>query len=354
MAEINKIQLPDGTEYDLKDTTSGYITDSDIPVTSVNNKTGAVVLNASDVGAQSEITAIGILKGDGGGGVTAAVAGADYQAPISNNVTGSGTSGSLAKFNGTNTITNGPALGSSTTTYLRNDGSWATPPNSTYNFSGTTFYSGNSTTAEHNANNAVKNGNYYYSSNGPATSLGASTSDGALYVQSYSDVWVGQIAQDYRNGGLFVRGKNNGTWQSWQKVYDSAHKPTAADIGAAASSHTHAAGDITSGTLGVARGGTGAASFTANCAIVSGSSTTAALTTRAITNSTAATTAITGSTNLVTMNTLRYALNRTTGPGTADTNYTTAMMRPIYAGTTDMTAGTTALTSGTIYLFYEA
>ena len=46
---------------------------------------------------------------------------------ITNNVTGSGTSGYLAKFNGTNTITSGPQLGSSTTTFLRNDGTWATP-----------------------------------------------------------------------------------------------------------------------------------------------------------------------------------------------------------------------------------
>jgi len=47
---------------------------------------------------------------------------------ITNNITGSGASGYLTKFNGTNTITNGPALGSSTTTFLRNDGTWATPP----------------------------------------------------------------------------------------------------------------------------------------------------------------------------------------------------------------------------------
>lgn len=46
---------------------------------------------------------------------------------IANNVTGSGTSGYLTKFNGANTVTNGPALGSSTTTFLRNDGTWATP-----------------------------------------------------------------------------------------------------------------------------------------------------------------------------------------------------------------------------------
>lgn len=46
---------------------------------------------------------------------------------ITNNVTGSGTSGYLAKFNGANTITNGPALGSDTTKFLRNDGSWVVP-----------------------------------------------------------------------------------------------------------------------------------------------------------------------------------------------------------------------------------
>ena len=50
---------------------------------------------------------------------------------ITNNVTGSGTSGYLAKFNGAHTITNGVALGSSTTTFLRNDGTWATPPGGT-------------------------------------------------------------------------------------------------------------------------------------------------------------------------------------------------------------------------------
>lgn len=40
---------------------------------------------------------------------------------------GYGTSGYLAKWNGTNSLVSGPQLGSSTTTFLRNDGSWATP-----------------------------------------------------------------------------------------------------------------------------------------------------------------------------------------------------------------------------------
>ena len=48
---------------------------------------------------------------------------------ITNNITGSGTSGYIAKFNGTNTITNGPAFGTSTTTWLNNKGEWTTPPN---------------------------------------------------------------------------------------------------------------------------------------------------------------------------------------------------------------------------------
>lgn len=38
--------------------------------------------SAGDVGAQPTITASGILKGDGSGGVSAAVAGTDYQAPL--------------------------------------------------------------------------------------------------------------------------------------------------------------------------------------------------------------------------------------------------------------------------------
>lgn len=58
---------------------------------------------------------------------------------IANNVTGSGTSGYIAKWNGANTVTNGPAFGSSTTTYLRNDGNWGTPPdNDTKNTAGST------------------------------------------------------------------------------------------------------------------------------------------------------------------------------------------------------------------------
>lgn len=56
-----------------------------VPVSrTVNNKalSADITLDASDVGAQGAITASGILKGDGAGGVFAAVAGTDYQTPL--------------------------------------------------------------------------------------------------------------------------------------------------------------------------------------------------------------------------------------------------------------------------------
>ena len=49
---------------------------------------------------------------------------------------------------------------------------------------------------------------------------------------------------------------------------------TPANIGAAASSHNHAAGDVTSGSFGVARGGTGRTTLTAN-AVLAGNTTSA-------------------------------------------------------------------------------
>ena len=112
-----------------------------------------------------------------------------------------------------------------TITYTRGNNTTGTitTQDTTYNFGGTTFYSGNGDTAEHNADNCLNNGHYYYNTNGPSTSIGASTPDGGLYTQSYSNDWVGQIAQDYRNGRLFVRGKSSGRWTSWLALLDSSN-----------------------------------------------------------------------------------------------------------------------------------
>lgn len=80
------------------------------------------------------------------------------------------------------------------------------------------FSSGAKDNLSHDANAIKSNGVWYYTSNGPTTTLGATTNDGALYSQAYNTSWVAQIAQDYRNGNLFTRGLNNGTWSSWRKV----------------------------------------------------------------------------------------------------------------------------------------
>ena len=81
------------------------------------------------------------------------------------------------------------------------------------------------------------------------------------------------------------------------------------DLGSttAASTYASAPRPGITGTLPVNHGGTGATSFTANSIIISGSTSTSALTTRAITNNTS-NTAITASTNIPTMNTIYYGL----------------------------------------------
>ena len=57
------------TKTSQLDNDSGFITSA--PVTSVNAKTGAVILSASDVGAQPTITVDGIIKSDGAGNLSA-------------------------------------------------------------------------------------------------------------------------------------------------------------------------------------------------------------------------------------------------------------------------------------------
>ena len=104
---------------------------------SINPSTGninAVKLNGATIGSSPIFTDTTYTFTGGTNKFTVTPAGGSAQdvtvtPSITNNVTGSGTSGYLTKFNGTNTITNGPALGSDTTKYLRNDGTWVVPPN---------------------------------------------------------------------------------------------------------------------------------------------------------------------------------------------------------------------------------
>ena len=47
--------------------------------------------------------------------------------------------------------------------------------------------------------------------------------DGGLYSSAYSSSWIHQIYGDFRTGQIAIRGKLNGTWQSWRVVLDSSN-----------------------------------------------------------------------------------------------------------------------------------
>lgn len=67
--KLDAVEAAIPTKTSQLDNDSGFITSA--PVTSVNTKTGAVTLSASDVGAQPTITVNGIVQGDGAGNLSA-------------------------------------------------------------------------------------------------------------------------------------------------------------------------------------------------------------------------------------------------------------------------------------------
>ena len=215
--------------------------------------------------------------------------------PVTNTYTGSDQSTCVSQY-GTNALynalVNGYASSAGTATYASRlgdsnayytksslDTALAGKANSSHgtHLSGSAALYSNSSSGS-NCNDVTYNLIGYYSSRGPSTSLGASTNDGTLYSQAYSSSWVSQIAQDYRNGNLFTRGKNNGTWTAWKAVSYNGHthtksqitdfptsmpasdvyswakastKPTYtySEVGAAPASHTHSYLPLSGGTL---------------------------------------------------------------------------------------------------------
>lgn len=267
-------------------------------------------VHPTDTSRQAKITASGILKGDGSGGVSAATAGTDYVAAETDP-----TVPSWAKAASKPTYT-ASEVGAAEASHDHDAGDIT---------SGTLAVGrgGTGQTSAVNAANAFAN----------ALTTGSSAPVDA-------DYYIAQYAGGGTSTTTYHRRPHSALWTYIKGKADALY---------AAISHSHAAGDITSGTLPVNRGGTGAASFTANRAIISGSTTTGAFTTRAITNNTSATSAITGSTNLLTMNTLKNALNRATGVAAADTGYTTYMAR----GTALVSSETTPTNNGQIAWVYE-
>lgn len=137
------------------------------------------------------------------------------------------------------------------------------------------------------------------------------------------------------------------TVPSWAK---EATKPTytASEVGAAASTHYHNATEITSGTLPVARGGTGNTSVdtaptSGSTRMITSGGVYAALIGKADDSHSQAASTITAGT---------FA-GRVQGNTTAMATLGNTQFRNIYAGTSDLTAGTSSLTTGTLYFVYE-
>ena len=157
----------------------------------------------SDVPSNATFTDTTYTFANGTNGFTVTPSGGTAQTvtvtpSISNNVTGSGTSGYLAKFNGANTITNGAQLGSDTTKFLRNDGTWAVPPGAgvTGNNAGyhNSIYRGKSlgtsiTTAQWNAISAGTFDDMYIGDYWTLSTTIGSTTSNIQYVIAGFDYW---------------------------------------------------------------------------------------------------------------------------------------------------------------------
>ena len=99
-------------------------------------------------------------------------------------------------------------------------------------------YQGNASNRPHHNDNANWFANIYSHASGGTASYGIQL--------------AGSNAASGENS-LSLRTVSNGSFSSWRKVFHEGHTPTAAEVGAAASSHNHAASDITSGTFATAR-----------------------------------------------------------------------------------------------------
>ena len=128
---------------------------------------------------------------------------------ITDGITGSGTSGYIAKFNGARSITNGPQFGSSTTTFLSNDGQWRTPQG-TYSLS----------TAGTNTLGGIKTG---YTTDGNNRAVQVDENGNAYVVQKDNNTWQalttsqpGYVAKAPNDTAKFLRG--DATWAAVTKA----------------------------------------------------------------------------------------------------------------------------------------
>ena len=287
---------------------------------------------------------------------------------ITNNITGSGTSGYLTKFTGANTIGNGPQIGTGTTTFLRNDGSWATPSYAT-----TSAFASTATRAT-GANITTTSGGVAYYSNTTGTfandaDLTWDATNNSLHIVHAAGKDPGEVRITYSTTvdmglGVGSANKNHGLYDfkasKWMvyadqdgnvKVNGNADTATTAGFATTASEATHSA---TAGSATTATEATHAA--TANTASTATWAVNAAHATTAHFASTA--TRATGANISTTTNAIaKYASATGTFADsgvTIDASNNLSTPANIYAGNTTLTSERNIKVqsaAGTLYLY---
>lgn len=149
--------------------------------------------------------------------------------------------------------------------------------------------------ASTNLNSITTPGFYYCPANATAVTFSNCPTTNAFYMEVGRHADTYQRIVEYMTGGAKIYFRNYyQSWGAWAREYSTNDKPTAADVGAAAAIHTHAASQVTAGTFPATD------------------------------------------------------IKAATG-----TDYTTSRIRNIRASTTDLMAGSSALSNGEIYLVYE-
>lgn len=121
-------------------------------------------------------------------------------------------------------------------------------------------HSSTSIPSKANLNSYTDPGWYYCPANATVATLSNSPTDNAFTMIVTQHAGTNQMLIEYMTSTpkMWIRNHYNSSWGSWYEIYHTGQKPTASEVGAAASSHNHSASNITSGTLAIARGGTGA------------------------------------------------------------------------------------------------
>ena len=193
-------------------------------------------------------TSAPLAAGTASAGSASTVARSDHRHPLQTTV--SGNAGSATKLATARTISlSGDATGSVAFNGTANVSIPVSVKNHTY-----TDIPSNS-----NLNSYTDPGWYTCYKNAIAKTVSNSPTDNAFVMIVNTHAGTNQIVIEYMTSSFHIWTRNcySNTWGSWAEIYTTIQKPTASEIGAAASSHNHAASNITSGTLAVARGGTG-------------------------------------------------------------------------------------------------